>query len=172
MKNVRNTRVITGVYTAATGPTSLLTVKTSMRIFLAEDNPADIYLIREALGVNTNADIELLVAHDGAEALDYVNRRGRFTSLPLPDLVVLDLNLPKNDGSDVLQSIRESPEMREIPVVILTSSDSPRDRAMAVRLGASGYITKPSDLDAFLSLGETLTSYVGSSMPSEVRGRS
>src|SRR4051812_45481241 len=114
-----------------------------MRIFLAEDNPADVYLIREALGVETRLDVDLLVANDGAEALDYVHGRGPYASLPLPDLIVLDLNLPKSDGTDVLQSIRDSKQFREIPVVILTSSDSPRDRAAAVRLGASGYITKP-----------------------------
>jgi len=132
-----------------------------MRIFLAEDNPADVYLLREALGVDSNADIELLVAADGAEALDYVHRRGKYTALPKPDLVVLDLNLPKSDGTDILQCIRDSEELRDVPVVILTSSDSPRDRAAALRLGANGYITKPSDLDAFLSLGDTLRSYMG-----------
>lgn len=132
-----------------------------MRIFLTEDNPADVYLLREALGVDSNADVELLVASDGAEALDYVQRRGPYASVPRPDLIVLDLNLPKSDGTDVLQCIRDSKEFRDVPVVILTSSDSPRDRAAAVRLGANGYITKPSDLDAFLSLGKVLRSYVG-----------
>jgi len=140
-----------------------------MRIFLAEDNPADVYLLREALGVDSNSDVELLVASDGAEALDYVNRRGHYASLPKPDLIVLDLNLPKSDGTDVLQSIRESQELGDVPVVILTSSDSPRDRAAAVRLGANGYITKPSDLDAFLSLGDTLRSFIGSIGPSYAR---
>jgi len=130
-----------------------------MRIFLAEDNPADVYLLREALGVEADSDMELLVAHDGEEALDYVHRRGRFSALPKPDLVILDLNLPKSDGSDILQAVRESDELRHVPVVILTSSDSPKDRAAAARLGADGYITKPSDLDAFLSLGTTLRSF-------------
>jgi CheY-like chemotaxis protein len=139
-----------------------------MRIFLAEDNPADVYLIREALGVETRLDVDLLVANDGAEALDYVHGRGPYASLPLPDLIVLDLNLPKSDGTDVLQSIRDSKQFREIPVVILTSSDSPRDRAAAVRLGASGYITKPSDLDAFLALGDILRSYVGGVGPETI----
>jgi two-component system, chemotaxis family, response regulator Rcp1 len=130
-----------------------------MRIFLAEDNPADVYLLREALGVEADRTIELLVAQDGEEALDYVYRRGRFSEMPKPDLVVLDLNLPKSDGSDILRAIRETSDLRDVPVVVLTSSDSPRDRAAAQRLGADGYITKPSDLDAFLSLGETLRSY-------------
>jgi len=130
-----------------------------MKIFLAEDNPADVYLLRQALGVQTGSEIELLVAQDGEEAMEYVNRQGRFCGLPRPDLIVLDLNLPKTDGSDILRAVRESNELREVPVVILTSSDSPRDRATAERLGADGYITKPSDLDAFLSLGSTLRAY-------------
>jgi CheY-like chemotaxis protein len=131
-----------------------------MRIFLAEDNPADVYLLREALGVDQDTQLELLVVQDGEEALDFVYRRGKFASLPNPDLVVLDLNLPKSDGNDVLKAIRETDEFRDVPVVILTSSDSPKDRDAAERLGANGYITKPSDLDEFLSLGDQLRAFV------------
>lgn len=136
-----------------------------MTIFLAEDNPADVYLLKEALAAESSDDIEVVVAQDGEEALDFVERRGAFRDAAKPDLIILDLNLPKSDGSDVLRSIRESSELSAIPVVILTSSDSPRDRAAAERLGASHYITKPSDLDAFLALGGKLLSYAG------IRGR-
>ena len=129
-----------------------------MTIFLAEDNPADVYLLREALGTNVADPVEIVVAQDGEEALDFVHGRGRFHSAHAPDLIVLDLNLPKSDGSDVLRCIRETERLARIPVVILTSSDSPRDRATAERLGASCYITKPSDLDAFLALGGRLLS--------------
>jgi CheY-like chemotaxis protein len=73
---------------------------------------------------------------------------------------VLDLNLPKSDGNDVLKAIRETEDLRDVPVVILTSSDSPKDRDAAERLGANGYITKPSDLDEFLSLGDQLRAFV------------
>lgn len=131
-----------------------------MKIFLAEDNPADVYLLRVALGVDANAHIELVVVHDGEAALEFVYGRGRFSAETRPDLIVLDLNLPMTEGSDVLRSIRESERLRDVPVVILTSSDSPRDRATAERLGADGYITKPSDLDDFLSLGEKLRAFV------------
>jgi two-component system response regulator len=131
-----------------------------MRIFLAEDNPADVYLLREALGVDQDTQLELLVVQDGEEALDFVYRRGKFVSVPNPDLVVLDLNLPKSDGNDVLKAIRETEDLRDVPVVILTSSDSPKDRDAAERLGANGYITKPSDLDEFLSLGDQLRAFV------------
>lgn len=127
------------------------------RILLAEDNPADVYLLREALGADDNSEIELIVVSDGEEALDFV--AGRFPGVRDVDLVILDLNLPKSDGGDVLRGIRESGVMAAVPVVILTSSDSPRDREAAERLGADCYLTKPSDLDEFLSLGSTLLSY-------------
>ena len=130
-----------------------------MTIFLAEDNPADVYLLREALASESSDAIDVVVAQDGEEALDFVERRGAFQYAAKPDLIILDLNLPKSDGSDVLRSIRESSDLSSIPVVILTSSDSPRDRATVERLGASYYITKPSDLDAFLALGGKLLSY-------------
>lgn len=133
-----------------------------MTIFLAEDNPADVYLLREALAACTSDEITVVVAQDGEEALDFVGRRGPFENAVRPDLIILDLNLPKSDGSDVLRGIRESNELRSVPVVILTSSDSPRDRAAAERLGANHYITKPSDLDAFLALGGQLLSFAAS----------
>jgi CheY-like chemotaxis protein len=130
-----------------------------MTIFLAEDNPADVYLLKEALGSGTPDPVEVVVAHDGEEAMDFVCQRGRFQGYAAPDLIVLDLNLPKSDGSDVLRCIRETVRLQGIPVVILTSSDSPRDRAAAQRLGADSYLTKPSDLDAFLALGGQLLAF-------------
>ena len=125
------------------------------RILVAEDNPADVYLLREAFNV-AGEDIEILVVSDGEQALEYVQRQGRFGNAVVPDLVVLDLNLPKSDGGDVLRCIRETPDYADVPVVVLTSSDSPRDRKTAESLGANCFITKPSDLDAFLALGRTL----------------
>ena len=125
------------------------------RILVAEDNPADVYLLREAFNV-AGEDIEILVVSDGEQALEYVQRQGRFGNAAVPDLVVLDLNLPKSDGGDVLRCIRETPAYSDVPVVVLTSSDSPRDRKTAESLGANCFITKPSDLDAFLALGRTL----------------
>jgi len=125
------------------------------RILVAEDNPADVYLLREAFNVS-GEEIEILVVSDGEQALEYVQRQGRFGNAAVPDLVVLDLNLPKSDGGDVLRCIRETPAYADVPVVVLTSSDSPRDRKTAESLGANCFITKPSDLDAFLALGRTL----------------
>jgi CheY-like chemotaxis protein len=112
--------------------------------------------------MNQNGDaVEMMVVSDGEEALDFVEGRGKFAEAPKPDLIVLDLNLPKNDGSDVLKRIREKPEYEKVPVVVLTSSDSPKDRTAASSLGAELFLTKPSDLDQFLGLGEVLLSYVG-----------
>ena len=129
------------------------------RILVAEDNPADVYLLREALS-QEELQVELVVVSDGEKALEYVQRQGEFRDAAVPDLVVLDLNLPKSDGSDVLRCIREADAYRGVPVVVLTSSDSPRDRKTIEGLGADSFITKPSDLDAFLSLGRTLISFI------------
>lgn len=129
-------------------------------ILLAEDNPADVYLLREALSLE-GREIQLIVMSDGEQALNYVTRRGRYQNAAIPDLVVLDLNLPKSDGSDVLRCIRETVDYQGVPVVVLTSSDSPRDRKIIESLGADRFITKPSELDAFLSLGRTLVAFIG-----------
>jgi CheY-like chemotaxis protein len=117
-------------------------------ILLAEDNPADIYLIREALKHNA-VDASLRVATDGKDVLEHI-RAERATA---PALIILDLNLPRHDGIEVLEVVRATPGLSEIPVVVLTSSDSPRDRLNALHLGATRYIRKPSNLNDFLNLG-------------------
>jgi CheY-like chemotaxis protein len=118
-------------------------------VLLAEDNAADVYLIREALrehGVNC----QLHVASDGQEVLEALMgdspRAGRLK------LIILDLNLPRHDGIEILERLRDA-GLGHIPVVILTSSDSQRDRDMAIRLGAVRFLRKPSELEQFLSLG-------------------
>ena len=130
-------------------------------ILLAEDNPADVYLIREAIARHRDInELELIVATDGEQAIDFVLRRGRFAQAGRPDLIILDLNLPKSDGVDVLRCVRQQTDLRNVPVVILTSSDSPNDRTATESLGADSFITKPSDLDAFMALGGMLLGYV------------
>lgn len=129
------------------------------RILVAEDNPADVYLLREAMN-QQGEKVELVVVSDGEEALDFIERRGRFKDEPRPDLFVLDLNLPKMDGSDVLRRIRENDYYAAVPVVVLTSSDSPKDRSIISSLGAESFLTKPSDLDQFLSLGTVLLDFI------------
>lgn len=120
---------------------------------MAEDNPADVFLIREALRHN---GIECLVStvENGEKAARFVRREGEFIGAPTPHLIVLDLNLPRLDGSEILEIIRATPELSRIPVVILTSSDAPKDRARAASLGANSYLRKPSNLDEFMSIGQ------------------
>ena len=124
-------------------------------ILLAEDNPADVYLIREALREHS-VDYTMRVASDGREVLHMLFCETR----PL-HLIILDLNLPRHDGIEILQRLRENAELAHIPVVVLTSSDSPRDRQIANQLGATCYLRKPSGLDQFLSLGATFKELLG-----------
>jgi CheY-like chemotaxis protein len=120
-------------------------------ILLGEDNPADVYLIRQALEEN-GIHYNLQVAVHGGELMDVVAG-----SLPqIPDLIVLDLNLPRHEGLEILKMIRGSSDFSRVPVVILTSSDSPKDRIAASALGADCYIRKPSGLDDFMAIGRTL----------------
>lgn len=123
------------------------------RILLAEDNPGDVLLFREALR-SRNFQCELLVAADGQQAMAMV--RDMAGGGPRPHLIVLDVNLPKQNGDEVLRLIRLEPGLARIPVVVLTSSSSPLDRAATDRLGASLYLEKPSDLDGLYRLGHIL----------------
>jgi two-component system, chemotaxis family, response regulator Rcp1 len=123
-------------------------------IFLAEDNPGDVDLLRVALEEHS-VDCELLVAADGEKALRFLEDIGAGT-LGCPALAILDLNLPKKTGREVLQRMRENPAWKSVPVVILSSSDSEKDRAETAELGASRYIRKPSSLDAFVQIGGVL----------------
>jgi CheY-like chemotaxis protein len=120
-------------------------------ILLGEDNPADVYLIRQALDEH-GVKYELEVASHGGEMIDAIGRGAA------PDLIVLDLNLPRHDGLEILRLIRDEPSLDGVPVVILTSSDSPKDRAAASVLSADRYIRKPSNLDEFMAIGQTLRS--------------
>jgi CheY-like chemotaxis protein len=121
-------------------------------ILLAEDNPADVYLIREALHEH-QVHCEIRVATDGDEVLRII-----FGEPPHPAgtqfrLIILDMNLPRHDGIEILQRLHQAAEFAHVPVVVLTSSDSPRDRQIANQLGATRYLRKPSSLEQFLSLG-------------------
>jgi two-component system response regulator len=122
-----------------------------VRILLAEDNPADVYLIKRALD-ESDSGYQLDVVSDGENALDFLSRRGAFTQAPTPELIVLDLNLPKYDGAEILQEIRKDQRLAPIPVIILTSSDSPKDRQTVDALGATKYVRKPSSLNEFMAI--------------------
>ena len=123
------------------------------QILLVEDNPADVELLRWAL---KNADVafELTVLEDGGEGLAYAQQRGKYAAAAAPDLAILDLNLPKNDGIEVLEALRANPVFARIPVAILSSSSSPRERARMASFQIRRYITKPPDLDEYMKVGE------------------
>jgi len=120
-------------------------------ILLAEDNAADVYLIKEALKEH-GVECPLLLASDGKQVLGMISTSdsGQYQDLRL---IILDLNLPRHDGIEILQRLRENSSLAHVPVVVLTSSDSPRDRLSATELGATRFLRKPSNLEQFLSLG-------------------
>ena len=130
-------------------------------ILLAEDNPADVYLIREALN-EFGVTCTLRIASDGKDVLTLISSGD---SSWQPDLIILDLNLPRHDGLEILRELRMTEATAKVPVVILTSSDSPRDRATAYELGATRYLRKPSNLEQFLQLGEVFKNLLA--QPSE-----
>lgn len=118
------------------------------KILLVEDNPGDAELAREALE-NSKFINELHVAEDGVQAMDFLYRRGEFREAPRPDLILLDLNLPKMDGRQVLAKIKSDDGLKTIPVVVLTSSKADEDILKSYKLHANCYITKPLDIEQF-----------------------
>lgn len=125
------------------------------RILLVEDNEADIYLLRQALK-EAALEVELTVIEDGAEALAFARHQGKYAGIPAPDLAVLDMNLPKNGGAEVLEAMRLNKELSKVPVAVMTSSASPVEQLKAKQLGVERYITKPPDLEDFLQIGHVL----------------
>jgi len=120
-------------------------------ILLVEDNPMDVIVTREAL-LEGKVNNRLSVAEDGEEALDFLLRKGKFADAPRPDVILLDLNLPKKDGREVLAEIKQHPLLLDIPVVILTTSKAEEDILKSYRLHANCFITKPVDLEQFTSV--------------------
>lgn len=120
----------------------------SLRILLVEDSPSDVRLIREALK-ETPLPVQISVARDGVEAMDYLNQ-AEMGLVSRPDLVLLDLNLPRKNGREVLSEIKTSPTLKQIPVLIMTSSRADEDIFQAYELNANCYITKPTDLQEYV----------------------
>lgn len=118
-------------------------------ILLVEDDPGDELITREAFEHNKLKN-RLHVAHDGEEGLNYLYRRGEFADAPRPDLILLDLNLPKYDGRQLLEKIKSDPDLSRIPVVVLTTSSAEEDILKSYKLHANAYVTKPVDLDQFM----------------------
>ena len=122
-----------------------------IEILLIEDDPGDVLITREAL---QSAKIRntLHVVRDGVEALDFLFRRGAYADAPRPDLILLDLNLPRKDGREVLTEVKEDSDLRRIPVVVLTTSSAEEDIVRSYNLHANLYVTKPVELDQFLRI--------------------
>jgi CheY-like chemotaxis protein len=131
---------------------------TPAEILLVEDNPADVRLTQEVLRRGGRAH-HLNIARDGEQAMKMLRREGEYKALPTPDLILLDLNLPRKDGREVLAELKEDPRLRSIPVVILTTSRADRDVTTCYSLHANSYITKPVDLGEFESLMRELEKY-------------
>jgi CheY-like chemotaxis protein len=129
-----------------------------VQILLIEDSPADIELTREALEDVKLAN-DLHVARDGVEALDFLYRRNGHEDAPRPDLVLLDLNLPRKDGRAVLAEVKNDPSLRRIPVVVLTTSGEDQDILRAYDLQVNSYIRKPVGLDRFVEVVRSLENY-------------
>lgn len=126
-----------------------------VEIFLVEDNLGDVYLMREALR-RSHSGTHLEVANNGEEALAYLRHEGEHSVAQEPDLVLLDLNLPKMNGWEVLAQLKDDFRLKHIPVVILSGSMNPSDIRLAYRLNANGYIVKPMNLDHFQVLAKYL----------------
>ena len=122
-----------------------------VEILLVEDNPGDARLMREALR-ESQVENHLSVMTDGEMALEFLRRGGSFGDAPRPDLILLDLNLPRKDGRQVLQEIKDDLDLRRIPVVVMTTSSAEADVFQSYNLHANCYITKPVDFEEFISV--------------------
>jgi chemotaxis family two-component system response regulator Rcp1 len=127
-------------------------------ILLVEDNPGDVRLTIEALRESKVAN-NLNVARDGVEALAYLRREGAYADAVRPDLILLDLNMPRKDGREVLAEIKAEPALRTIPVVVLTTSRAEQDVLRSYELQANCYITKPVDLEQFITIVKSIENF-------------
>jgi len=129
-----------------------------IEILLIEDSPGDVRLTIEALK-EAKVHNHLSVAADGAEAMEFLHRKGNHNAKPRPDLILLDLNLPKKDGREVLAEIKADPNLRRIPVVVLTTSRAEEDVVQAYDLHANCYITKPVDFKQFIKVVQSIEDF-------------
>jgi len=129
-----------------------------VRILLVEDNPADVRLTREAMK-EAKVRNELSVAQDGEDALAFLHKQGKHADAKRPDVILLDLNLPRKSGLEVLKEIKEDDELKRIPVVVITSSKAEQDIVRTYNLHANCYVTKPVDLNQFLEVVKSIEDF-------------
>lgn len=129
-----------------------------IEILLVEDNPADVRLTQEALA-ESKLFTNMSVAYDGVEALEYLRKEGQFKEATKPDLIILDLNMPRKDGREVLADIKADDNLKDIPVVILTTSRAEEDIIRTYKLHANCFISKPVDLEQFIQVVKSIESF-------------
>ncbi|KYC41234.1 response regulator [Scytonema hofmannii PCC 7110] len=129
-----------------------------IEVLLVEDNPGDVQLTQIALE-DSKISVNLNVARDGVEAMAFLRKEEQYQGMPTPDIILLDLNLPRKDGREVLAEIKEDRILRRIPVVVLTTSGSEEDVLRAYNLCANCYITKPVDFDQFVKIVHSIESF-------------
>ena len=130
----------------------------SIQVLLVEDNPGDVRLTKEALKEGRLLN-DVSVVGDGVEAISFLHRQGKYAGAVQPDLILLDLNLPKKDGREVLAEIKADPRLRRIPVVVLTTSSAEEDILKTYDLHANCYITKPVDLEQFMRVVKSIEDF-------------
>lgn len=133
-------------------------MKNRPEILMVDDNPADIDLTSEVLA-QSKEHFHVNAVNDGVEAISFLQRQGKYARAPVPDLVVLDLNLPRKDGCEVLSSIKADPVLAKIPVVIFTTSQADSDIARSYRLGANCYLRKPGNLHEFAAVVQSMAEF-------------
>lgn len=143
-------------------------INRALEILLVEDSPGDVRLTQEVLREG-QINNHLNVVHDGVEALAFLYHKGQYAQAPRPDLILLDLNLPKKDGREVLFEIKSDKDLRRIPVVVLTTSQAEDDILNVYDLHGNCYVTKPADLDAFIRIVRSIEEFwlVTASLPAE-----
>lgn len=129
-----------------------------IEILLVEDSPGDVRLTKEALGEGKLHN-RVHVATDGVEAMSFLRQAGQYAGVPLPDLILLDLNMPKKDGREVLAEIKADQRLMHIPVVVLTTSEAERDILKSYKLHANCYITKPVDFEQFIGVVRSIEDF-------------
>ena len=129
-----------------------------IQILLVEDNPGDVRLAVEALKDSKVWNV-LHHVEDGVQAMRFLRRQGEYAGMPLPDLILLDLNLPRRDGREVLEEIKADPHLKVIPVVVLTTSAAERDLLKTYHLHANAYVIKPIDLDQFIGIVQAIEGF-------------